>query len=184
MDKNASTLGESYNRARYYDQSVGRFVREDPIGFGSNINFYSYVRNSPISLIDPGGLGPVIGGPVRPNQNTVVCNGHGRMQVHLSNAPDPACIKGCQRAHEEQHIRDLDAANPTICLGVPAGLKVTFSSRKELAGAEIAATQIELQCLSMLKGGPSCSDCSQKDIDQRIDQLRRYLADNLKTYFQ
>jgi len=35
---------------------MGRFISEDPIGFGGGINFYSYVGNRPIQLADPSGL--------------------------------------------------------------------------------------------------------------------------------
>jgi RHS repeat-associated protein len=44
-----------YYRARYYDQTTGRFIGEDPIGFGSGSDFYSYVRNNAALLIDPSG---------------------------------------------------------------------------------------------------------------------------------
>jgi RHS repeat-associated protein len=45
--------GASYYRARYYDAGVGRFVNEDPIGFAGGINYYRYVRNSPVRFLDP-----------------------------------------------------------------------------------------------------------------------------------
>jgi RHS repeat-associated protein len=45
-----------FNRARYYDPSMGRFFSEDPIKFAGGPNFYVYVRNSPVSLFDPSGL--------------------------------------------------------------------------------------------------------------------------------
>jgi len=45
-----------YYRARYYDPQIGRFITPDPIGFKGGINFYSYVKNSPINFIDPLGL--------------------------------------------------------------------------------------------------------------------------------
>jgi len=48
--------GLLYMRARYYDPEVGRFISKDPIGFaGRDINFYSYVANKPVNLIDPDG---------------------------------------------------------------------------------------------------------------------------------
>jgi len=48
-----------YYRARYYDPTTGRFFREDPLkGVSDGVDFYSYVHNSPISLIDPLGLSP------------------------------------------------------------------------------------------------------------------------------
>jgi len=46
--------GLYYYRARYYDQSRGRFLVEDPIGFaGGNINLFAYVLNKPTGYIDP-----------------------------------------------------------------------------------------------------------------------------------
>ncbi|MEN8221195.1 MAG: RHS repeat-associated core domain-containing protein, partial [Pseudomonadota bacterium] len=48
--------GLYYYRARYYDPTSGRFISEDPIGYlGGDFNFYRYVFNSPINLIDPTG---------------------------------------------------------------------------------------------------------------------------------
>ncbi len=46
----------SYYRARYYDQTSGRFITEDPTGFVGGINFYRYVGNNPVGRIDPLGL--------------------------------------------------------------------------------------------------------------------------------
>ena len=49
--------GLDYYRARYYDASNGRFISEDPIGFGGgDANVNRYVGNSPTMLIDPLGL--------------------------------------------------------------------------------------------------------------------------------
>jgi len=47
-----------YYRARYYDEGVGRFASEDPVGFGSGINFYRYTKKNSINLVDPFGLNP------------------------------------------------------------------------------------------------------------------------------
>jgi RHS repeat-associated protein len=49
--------GAYHYRARYYDQKVGRFISEDPLGFGGgNSNTYAYVGNDPTNFIDPLGL--------------------------------------------------------------------------------------------------------------------------------
>jgi uncharacterized protein RhaS with RHS repeats len=48
----------SYYRARYYDQSAGRFLSKDPIRFRGATNFYSYVLNDPVNYIDPLGFKP------------------------------------------------------------------------------------------------------------------------------
>jgi len=45
-----------YYRARYYHQSIGRFLSEDPSGFnGGYPNLYRYVFNKPGNLTDPYG---------------------------------------------------------------------------------------------------------------------------------
>ncbi|MBZ5679177.1 MAG: RHS repeat-associated core domain-containing protein [Acidobacteriia bacterium] len=51
-----SEAGLYYYRNRYYDQNVGRFVSEDPMRFEAGSDFYSYVSNSPVNLVDPFGL--------------------------------------------------------------------------------------------------------------------------------
>lgn len=44
-----------------YDSKIGRFVSEDPIGFGGgDVNLYGYVRNQPLKYRDPGGHLPLI----------------------------------------------------------------------------------------------------------------------------
>jgi RHS repeat-associated protein len=52
-----------YYRARYYDPKIGRFISEDPIGFGGGVNFYAYALGNPVSFIDPSGLDVWIEGP-------------------------------------------------------------------------------------------------------------------------
>jgi RHS repeat-associated protein len=50
-------LGVYYYRARYYDPATGRFLGEDPKGFGAgDSNLYRYVGNQPTGRIDPMGL--------------------------------------------------------------------------------------------------------------------------------
>jgi RHS repeat-associated protein len=48
--------GLYYYRARYYDSSSGRFLSEDPYRISGGINFYRYVGNSVVDLVDPRGL--------------------------------------------------------------------------------------------------------------------------------
>ena len=48
-----------YYRARYYDPEIGRFISEDPLGFGAGVNFYAYVGNNPVNFNDPTGNVPV-----------------------------------------------------------------------------------------------------------------------------
>ncbi|MCA1791646.1 MAG: hypothetical protein LC667_17880, partial [Thioalkalivibrio sp.] len=49
--------GLYYYRARYYDPAGGRFLSEDPIGFGGgDLNLYRYVKANPVRFTDPYGL--------------------------------------------------------------------------------------------------------------------------------
>ena len=48
--------GLYYYRARWYDGKVGRFISEDPIGFGGGVNQFVYVANRPLDGVDPSGL--------------------------------------------------------------------------------------------------------------------------------
>ena len=57
--------GLQYNRARFYDPQLGRFISEDPIGLAGGINSFAYVGHNPVLYRDPGGLCP---------QNSVSCN--------------------------------------------------------------------------------------------------------------
>ncbi len=65
---NFLSAGLYYYRARYYDPEIGRFLSEDPLGFGAGINFYAYVENNPVNHNDPSGecatlcLGLITGG--------------------------------------------------------------------------------------------------------------------------
>jgi RHS repeat-associated protein len=54
-DYNAET-GLRYYRARYYDPGTGRFIGEDPVLFLGGLDFYGYVKNSPVNLVDLFGL--------------------------------------------------------------------------------------------------------------------------------
>jgi len=85
-----------YNRARYYDPTTGRFLSEDPVRFSAGVNFYTYVRNNPISFVDPTGLCPDNKQPV--GCDTVLPNGETLGQVVqqerglLQNAFDSAML--------------------------------------------------------------------------------------------
>src|SRR5712691_4606166 len=54
------SASSSYYRARYYDQSVGRFLSEDPLRSGAGDNFYACVHNNSTTLRDWLGLCPAV----------------------------------------------------------------------------------------------------------------------------
>ena len=62
--------GLHYNRHRYYDPQVGRFISKDPISYAGGLNLYAYAPN-PTGWIDPLGLakrGPKTNGEGPHNQ--------------------------------------------------------------------------------------------------------------------
>ena len=67
--------GLHYNRHRYYDPHIGRFISKDPIGLMGGWNLYAYAPN-PVGWVDPLGLSTIPGGAgrkplsVKPNQNS------------------------------------------------------------------------------------------------------------------
>ncbi len=66
--------GLYYFGARYYDPEIGRWLTQDPLGFGGKqLNLYVYVHNNPANMVDPDGeiaqfaiavAGAAIGGAV------------------------------------------------------------------------------------------------------------------------
>ncbi len=49
--------GLQYNRARFYNPGMARFVSQDPLGMaGSGVDLYQYAGSDPVDLVDPTGL--------------------------------------------------------------------------------------------------------------------------------
>ncbi len=68
-----SATAQFYDRARNYDQTIGRFTSQDPLGFGSgDVDLYAYTGNGPPNATDPTGLMPQDPGESgEPNQEGV-----------------------------------------------------------------------------------------------------------------
>lgn len=83
-------IGLYYNRARYYDPKVARFISEDPLGFIDGTLLYAYASNNPILYTDPTGQAqvkiPIAPGPKSDGdcqQDCILkCKGKGGYKSH------------------------------------------------------------------------------------------------------
>ncbi|XXX77649.1 RHS repeat-associated core domain-containing protein [Sorangium sp. So ce134] len=50
--------GLVYNRYRYFDPAIGRYISADPSGLEGGFNGFEYAANAPTRLVDPSGLMP------------------------------------------------------------------------------------------------------------------------------
>jgi RHS repeat-associated protein len=62
-----SSVKLQYNRARYFDPGIGKWISMDPLGFGpGDANLYRYVANEVAYRIDPTGLDSKPANPTKP----------------------------------------------------------------------------------------------------------------------
>ncbi|MGJ3443609.1 RHS repeat-associated core domain-containing protein, partial [Pseudomonas sp. Je.1.5.c] len=83
--------GLHYNRYRYYDPQVGRFVSADPIGYAGGLNLYQYAPN-PIAWTDPLGLEskkPVLGSENNPFATSRAARVESMRQAKIPKSQQP-----------------------------------------------------------------------------------------------
>ncbi|MBV4539430.1 RHS repeat-associated core domain-containing protein, partial [Pseudomonas urmiensis] len=141
--------GLHYNRYRYYDPQVGRFVSADPIGYAGGLNLYAYAPN-PIAWTDPLGLAANRGriqAQGRKLEESVSWN----QETPLSAADAKSKINELKRKLSKQELSQREEAfnqaerwidNICKCGGLDADKRKTFmvsGTRQERVDIEIRA---------------------------------------------
>jgi RHS repeat-associated protein len=95
-----------YNRFRYYDPSIGRYISADPIGQIGGINTFLYARNEPLNSIDPLGLGP---GDWTPG--SAARDAYSRARDAIESVPDP---RKAARDAAAKALGEIGGGNPLL----------------------------------------------------------------------
>jgi RHS repeat-associated protein len=131
--------GLQYNRNRWYDPALGRWLSEDPIGLeGGNYNFYLYGGNNSVSLRDPSGLWGVLDWLFNIDnsnrENKIARNQRGDIIRRLSSDIN-SNLNSCQQNHKagpsaQACMQGAAVAGVTVaCRIASSGLLVYWSSR-------------------------------------------------------
>jgi RHS repeat-associated protein len=94
--------GLHYNRYRYYDPQVGRFIGKDPIGLEGGFNIYAYAPN-PVEWIDPYGLMAKATCPICCDGSHGRSNKQERLRALADDPKQPSHVRGWIR-NEMHHI--------------------------------------------------------------------------------
>jgi RHS repeat-associated protein len=124
LRKSDSETGLYYYRARYYDQTVGRFLREDPITLRIGFNRYTYVFDNPIQFTDPAGMWPwsnLISAKQLEDQTAVDQRIYDMTSKY---ATDPFLIKGCDSGVQLLEINKLAYQNLMIDALLQGGMAI------------------------------------------------------------
>ncbi|MFL6635313.1 MAG: RHS repeat-associated core domain-containing protein, partial [Massilia sp.] len=162
--------GLHYNRFRYYDPDIGRFVSIDPIGFFGGTNLYQYSLN-PVNWVDPLGWSPCKGNESISPTSTGILVETGNGSIYYGAMDPLGRPTGVSASITGDMIKTGTPANPNI--SPRAGLETVQNSTK-LVGicSEInLAVQVMLQkiWLRCSKTGLIVRSCA--DMRGRFEQL-------------
>ncbi|MGO2258341.1 MAG: RHS repeat-associated core domain-containing protein [Hafnia alvei] len=154
--------GLHYNRHRYYDPIIGRYITQDPIGLSGGFNLYSYAVN-PVQFYDPLGLAvckalfPDYPIEDSPGKTSAWLGGHGgvlgydnkgvtRYYEYGRYAPSTKGIIGSTLPCDDGNVRKVTIPNLTIGSDGNPTKESWNKLKKSLSAAAEHNTPVELTC--------------------------------------
>ena len=116
--------GLHYNRHRYYDPDLGRYISPDPIGLDGGMNGFTFAANRPTAAVDVEGLSETLTAVILNKKGEVVYSGN-----NASSTPDSALPSSKPCAETEalskmaSDLRESGVAEKDI----PAAIKKKFA---------------------------------------------------------
>jgi RHS repeat-associated protein len=141
------TGGLYYYRARMYSPLTGRFLQGDPSGTQGGSNFYAYVLNDPLNLVDPLGLSDSPAGSFSAGVDYVINNPGQVVGAALLGAAIATCS-----------VTPCLAAELAIAGGAAVISGVTVTATGVAAGAAIATGTVLMSQSAGDKGGSNEPD--------------------------
>ncbi|PMV54952.1 RHS repeat domain-containing protein, partial [Pseudomonas sp. FW305-3-2-15-C-LB3] len=127
--------GLHYNRHRYYNPDVGRYITPDPVKLAGGINAYQYVPN-PTGWVDPLGLSSCPGGDgckqaaISQRSSPSVNDGEPALP-QLTRAERQARIDELAEANAYKRLDELEKATPGAHFLEKHGAQTTLESQLE-----------------------------------------------------
>ena len=104
--------GLDYNRFRYYDATIGRYISPDPMGLKGGQHLYAYAHN-PLGWIDPFGLCPIVTGGFPPEEEAAINATLGHIDANTVPAGPTATRWGIPFQNREGNLPGQPGALPT-----------------------------------------------------------------------
>jgi len=171
-----------YNRRRYYEPPLGRFINRDPIGYSAgDANLYRYVSNRPLNALDPLGYAEappqqvpqmpaarIPGDWPDPAPGTIQFVPHDQEVLMPSRAPSAASARAIYDANNR--LVGLSISEEINCLAYAIGQNSSVFPRSDLS--RLGGVFKEL----MPALGYKCySDVSASECEKKCEGCDEYL---------
>jgi RHS repeat-associated protein len=123
--------GLHYNRHRYYDPGVGRYLSQDPIGLRGGSNLFAYAPN-PIAWTDPLGLVKASGSA---DVHRFVLNTGPHFSVELNGIHTDQVIIDAQRNTTIRNTRYLPTLSKTLSVDL-SSTEASNALQEKLTGSD------------------------------------------------